>query len=372
MNNICVIPVLDSTVNQLDYRAAALLAKPYDDVILMYPKLHDYPCKTITTNIDTVRRTNSILQLLAKPVWIQINALWPAFATNPPAQAYQLALASTILEVELFWSMLPVQARQWVKGFVFDHSDYYRMFGDINLATKRGQAFFDRDYTNALIEVSRSYALPTMIITANAADIVGNIYNYQNSNDPGAVKWASILGNDSSLLDWLMVRDVFYRPIDSISGDSGYVAGPGPYSNPFGTNSVFCSFFESWPILKKYQTGNLAVGIIQHMDFSANISDSAVNPLLTPSQQIFLAGLATFLQLIDIQGFAISPLSSSAAFIPNYTSVTAAEALPPRNGGVNVYSLNGSIIVDYISGVIPTRLVTTQSFDQVMIYQQNG
>lgn len=371
MNTICSVPLLDSTLNQLVYTTAAAIAYPYDEIILSYPKMHDYPKTQISSNIDTVRRTNAVLQILARPVWIKLNALWPAHNRLKPALAYRMSLQDSIMEARMFWSMLPVTAHKWVKGFTYDHCDYARMFGNTVLATTNSQTFFDRDYTNALIGVARSYSLPAMIITSRAGDITGNIYRYSDTNDSGAAKWPSILGKDSSFEDWLIARDLFYAPTWQNINEADYPVGPGKNFMFLGQNSTFWSFFESLPVLQQCRSSNLSVGILQHLDFSANVGDGALDPVLTMAQKIFLNGMATFLQLVDLQGYGVAALAPSG-FMPSLSSITNASVLPARNGPATFYSVNGEIIADYMNDKIPTRIVTTQSFDAFYTFQQTA
>ena len=421
MKNILFTPVISSNVNGLaDPLLTAQLAYNYDEVVLKYPTVY-YSPRSVDgfdiDNSDSVRQTNHILQMIGKPCWICINALWPNFNKTFTASAYNLAIAASVREIQEFWLHLPESYRKYVKGFALDHSDYSRMFGLNFNVSPEITSYYNRLYTNTLIQAAHSYNLPAMVITDRASDIVGKVYRSVDTSIPGAAKWPSLLGGDSDLGDWLVVRDPFYTPANilsyminpaeytaysdvteyylssdnvilssetelqgnlvfpgtySLENEQDFVVGPSPHFLFNGMGSTFWRLFENYPILQTYRKDNLSVGFLQHLDFSANVSDTSTSPNLTSSQRTMITNMFTFLGLLGIDGAGVISLSS-VPYVNNVDIFTplayqelaaSAPAIP--------HSANGLIFADFLYTSLPSRVTVSQDFQNFHLYQLTG
>lgn len=374
MQYICVVPPILSDVNfESDPMAAAMLADPYDEIVVSYPII-------VGGNPDSVRLTNQTLQLLTNhQVWIAVNTLWPDFSSLDPSIAYQSALDATYAEMLAFWSMVPPRYQHMVKGFAFDHTDLYRMFGNYNINTTPKSVYrnLDRYFTNSLIQFAHcSFNRPAMLITNKPSDLTGNVYRYDDASPsfPGAAKWPTLLGGDSSFVDYILGRDMFFTPtIDKSTSDRDFTPGAGTnFQFADGTLGSWWRFFESLPVLQQAQSDNLNVGILQHIDFSATTTDYSLSPNLTAAQQSFLSGMNLFLSFTGIEYLCVRPVPANgqpSCFIPSFTSVSTPSQnisslgnLPPQSGKARVYSVNGCVYIDYMSGSTPVRIVTDEVF----------
>jgi hypothetical protein len=368
MQKICFLPRLDNGLNALPSVSAAGIAAPFDEVVVNYPKLTYYLGDYRAA--DIVKRTNALLPLLDRQVWIQLDLQWPEFDVKMPKDAYALALEATTSEVCLFWQALPVEMRRLVKGFTFDHADYNRQFGAAQQFPNTNGVVtrFNRYYANSLVALCREYALPAMLISGRVADLAGDVYRFNDADIPGGAKWPSILGQDSSLNDWLIARDVFYAPLAS-QGDSGYTEIVDNGSSYLGLRNVFWQFFEALPVLRRAQSGNCSVGILQHMDFTGEASDGALGPALTADQRGFLTGLSTILRLADLDGYGVAALPNQR-FIPSLAQITRRVILPETRTGKTVfYTKNGALCANYPCGGSPVTLVMDQQFSTFTIKQ---
>lgn len=371
MKKICFLPPLANGLNALSATTAAGLAAPYDEVVLTYPKF------TMTggafDNLAAIEQTNAVLQLLNGPVWIQVDAQWPQYDADFPTTAYNEALAATQQEIATFWTQLPASMKPLVKGFTFDHADYDRQFGYLVLARANGVLTrFNRFYANSLVSLCRGYMRPCMLISNRVGDLVGNVYRFADADNPGAAAWPSILGQDSTMADWLVARDVFYTPSATSTEEVGYTAAPDDASNVYlNLCNAFWQFFEALPVLRRVQSSNLAVGIVQHMDFSAESSDGLLGPALSTNQISFLTGLATLLQLTDIDGYGVMALGTNG-FYPSLEQVNNPVATPTPSGPAVFYTLAGAVYADFATAGKPSRVITTQTLSAFTISTVGG
>jgi hypothetical protein len=390
MEYLCYIPPITSSVSvnfQSDPTSAAMLADPFDEIVVEYPQI-------VNGDPNAVRLTSQTLALLTNhQVWISVKSLWPELATLDPTSAYNQVLVDIFAELQAFWSMIPQRMQRMVKGFCFNHADYYRMFGSYDNQQTSAATFrnLDRYYVNSLIQYAHiNFNRPAMIITNKPSDIVGNIYRFGDTTPtfPGAGKWPSLLGQDSFFNDWLIARDMFYTPaVDTSTMDKPFT--PGATSNfqfQDGTLGSWWRFFESLPVLQKWQSDNLSVGVIQHLDFSSETTDFSLSPNLTDQQQSFLAGMNSFLSLTPLQlsGVLPIPATGEGIYIPNFLSVSAQTSnitnnsqsnngqpvsFPPPSTMPRFFSVNSCIYADYMSSGVPIRIVTDAIFSFFNVLQ---
>jgi hypothetical protein len=362
MRTLCRLPSLSTTAHNglQDWRASVMTASAYDEVVVGLPDLHAYATSA------HIHRVTQSLMLLQRPVWVEVKSLFPEFDSLPTQQAFDNYLQTILTEVDAMWSAIPATLRRFVKGICFDHIDFTRVFGAVASDPDATSILrsMDSAYVNKQIAAARKYNLPAMLVSDRIGDVFGNVYRRPNENI-WVARWPTLLGCDSSLVDWIVARDLFYAPA---TNSLGYLQ-PGA-SEDFAFNGVgsFERFFESWPIMRRQQSDNLCIGILQHIDTSASSGDGSLGPALTTQQRAFVKGLATFVQMLDIDAFGVECLGGN--FLASAEIVHSRYTLPVRSGESRVFSANGAIYADYMSSGSPVRIVTSQLFNGFAVYRQ--
>ena len=357
MDNICVIPKSVFGANQVSdpYHVTAH-ARDYDEIVMYFPE---------TGDANLIAMTLNMIQVIGKPVWIIPNSHVDSTGLTSNLHRTKTLAKITASIQDIYEKLNAVGLITLLRGYAFDQLNFSNRWGDVSLyepnsnGTPTNPRHLDRLFLNSCIAAVRLVNKAVMMISENISDPLSLVYS-KDADVPGAAAWPAVLGTDSNLVDWIVVKN----PVMSMQSEITNTLNMTPMG--FAPHKL-----ANISLAKAARKNTLKVGVLQQFPFYSMNPDFLLGQYVSHENKEILAGLSRILDFTAVDAWGFVPVTHPS--VPMVVSKNLlkrendATLYPATGSTVNMWSINGMLTMQYIVDDVLKKFYFRQDFTEIEI-----